>query len=504
MRILIVEDELKIRNGMAKLITAHTEHMIIGEAKNGKEGLEMILRFHPELVITDIRMPQMDGLQMVEELKKLGIDCHIIVLSGYSDFEYAQKALRFGVDDYLLKPLAPEDVIGMLNRIQERLDKEEKNQAETAEGIMRTLLLDSHQPTKEEFALLYKSGGFHRNSHFFILAGYLGNTNACYVNRLGAIFDKMCTGSETNHIHHVLLENVQQMFCIFQGDWSEEELYEKLQRRLYLNLDKEEQPVWVLGKMNTLEEMVLQAKELYELQKCGMYLGYRKIINKALAVSEELEVFEYPKQLEMKLKNAICGDSIEQIQDRAEEFIQIIRNIKWEPRQYRHTYGKMYHFVENLIQDMDSSAYKAIQNLDTEQQFANAVTLGELEQCFRKVVQQISEACGKKDDIRNYVILRAINYIKDHYQENISLEQTATYLEITPEYLSTLFNKEMSVNFTVFLKQFRISHAKRLLRGTDKKIYEIAAEVGYHDPKYFNRVFKEETGVSPGDYRQQI
>ena len=90
MRILIVEDEMKIRNGMAKLITSHTDHTIVGEAKNGKEGLEMVLRFHPELVITDIRMPQMDGLEMIEELKSLGIGCHIIVLSGYSDFEYAQ------------------------------------------------------------------------------------------------------------------------------------------------------------------------------------------------------------------------------------------------------------------------------------------------------------------------------------------------------------------------------------------------------------------------------
>ena len=153
---------------------------------------------------------------------------------------------------------------------------------------------------------------------------------------------------------------------------------------------------------------------------------------------------------------------------------------------------------------MDSAVHKAIQNMDIEKQIANAVTLGELEQSFYRVIQQIADACGKKDDIRNYVILRAINYIKEHYRENLSLEQLAVYLDITPEYLSTLFNKEMCVNFTVFLKQFRISHAKRLLRGSDKKIYEIAAEVGYHDPKYFNRVFKEETGVSPGDYRQQV
>ena len=81
------------------------------------------------------------------------------------------------------------------------------------------------------------------------------------------------------------------------------------------------------------------------------------------------------------------------------------------------------------------------------------------------------------------------------------MEYVASSLGITPEYLSTLFNREMGENFTTFLKKFRISHAKRLLKGTDKKIYEIAAEVGYADPKYFNRVFKEIEGISPGDYR---
>ena len=109
---------------------------------------------------------------------------------------------------------------------------------------------------------------------------------------------------------------------------------------------------------------------------------------------------------------------------------------------------------------------------------------------------------NKKEDIRNYTIKKAITFIREHYMENISLDLLAEHLEITPEYLSTLFNKEVGINFSIFLKRFRISQAKRLLKGTDKKIYEIASEVGYNDPKYFNRVFKEEIGISPGDYRQ--
>jgi len=109
----------------------------------------------------------------------------------------------------------------------------------------------------------------------------------------------------------------------------------------------------------------------------------------------------------------------------------------------------------------------------------------------------------KKEDISNYTIKRAINYIREHYKEGITLEEVARKLDITPEYLSTLFNREMNINYSTFLKQFRISHAKRLLKGTNMRVYAIAEAVGYSDPKYFIRVFKEVSGQSPKEYRQQ-
>ena len=130
------------------------------------------------------------------------------------------------------------------------------------------------------------------------------------------------------------------------------------------------------------------------------------------------------------------------------------------------------------------------------------MTWHELESAYRDVIQAIEGARTKREDISNYVIKRALNYIREHYQEGLTQEEVASVLEITPEYLSTLFNREMGINFSAFLKQFRLSHAKRMLKGTDQKVYEIANAVGYSDPKYFQRVFKEEIGVSPGEYRQ--
>ena len=104
MRILIVEDEVMIREGLAKLIKSHTGHTVAGEASNGQEGLNLALRLRPELVITDIRMPVMDGLQMIEKLHDMNLNTRAVILSGYSEFEYAKKAIYYGVEDYLLKP----------------------------------------------------------------------------------------------------------------------------------------------------------------------------------------------------------------------------------------------------------------------------------------------------------------------------------------------------------------------------------------------------------------
>ena len=124
MRILIVEDEIKIRRGLAGLIAKATDNEIVGEARNGREGLELILHTNPDLVITDVRMPEMDGLEMLQAMKERNLDVHCVILSGYSEFSYAKKAIGYGVDDYLLKPLAPEDILGLLKTIEEKREQE--------------------------------------------------------------------------------------------------------------------------------------------------------------------------------------------------------------------------------------------------------------------------------------------------------------------------------------------------------------------------------------------
>ena len=336
----------------------------------------------------------------------------------------------------------------------------------------------------------------------FLASGYVGDVDSKYCTNLEKILEKMQSDYPGWKILSVYLENTREMIALFQGDISFEEMEKKLKRRVYLNLSRDDMPVWTFGKADSIEEIRDCADTLRTYYLYGIVLGYRTILTDEKIRSIKNTEFLYPRQLQNNLQNAVCSGSPEHIRNAAEAFRDHVKNMNCEPVYIQKSYKKILSFLENVCHETNPEAYRLLQKQDLERTVLNGFTLHELEQCFEKAIQIIMDSKNKKEDIRNYTIKKAITFIREHYMENISLDLLAEHLEITPEYLSTLFNKEVGINFSIFLKRFRISQAKRLLKGTDKKIYEIAAEVGYNDPKYFNRVFKEEIGISPGDYRQ--
>lgn len=502
MRILIVEDEIKIRTGMSRLITSHTQHTVVGEAKNGAEGLELIERLRPELVISDIRMPVMDGLEMLKEVQKRGIRSHFVILSGYSEFEYAQKAIRYGVDDYLLKPLAPEDVTEILNRVQEKISEEETESGQTTEGLIRDILLGGKQEGSESCSRLEKTGAFVSGMPIYVAAGYIGGTGTKYCQGLRQQMEKLKEKHPELRIYYFMVENSREFFLFVQGETQEEELKKRLTRRLYQNVTPQDEPVWIFGSVREAAKLQKIAERRKDDYLYGMKLGYRHLLTEEEIQKIQTKEFQYPVQFETSLQTAICRETPERVRREAEAFQKYAGEMECAPKYIKKTYKKMLAFLEYVCHEVNADAYKLLQNQDLERAMSEQFTLGEFETCFRRAIDIIADAKDKKQDIRNYAIQRAISHIREHYRENISLEQLASRLELTPEYLSALFNREVGINFSTFLKRFRISQAKRLLKGTDQKIYEIAQQVGYNDPKYFNRVFKEEIGVSPGEYRQ--
>ena len=497
MRILIVEDEVRIRNGMANLIEHHTEHTVIGEAQNGEEGLEIALLYMPDLIITDIRMPVMDGLEMMRRLRAQDGDWHFVILSGYSEFEYAKKAIQYGADDYLIKPLAPDDVMNLLDSIEQRIKKEELKKQEKPEQMLRNYLVEKEEIPVEK---LQMNCGFAADEELQLVCAYVGNISKD--NRAGCI-DRMKRFQITfpeEKIYYFFMESTREFILVIRKEnW--EFLKGEIEKKLLSRKVKEKLWVWTTGSAKGFSELREEYEKLRKLYPYGLVFDTGEVLD-----FEKVQAFE-PQEIVSHQKNkkaihdAFYKKDREELEKEISLFLEEMDSSQAKPHEIREEYIQMMYFILNLTKENNSRVYEQLLKLNAVQNLGNAVTYYEIKAIFQAVLQVLVSNMDVRQNISNYIILRAIAYIRNHYQEGVTLEEVADNLDITPEYLSTLFNRETGENFTSFLKKFRMSHAKRLLKGTDKKISDIAIEVGYSDPKYFSRVFKAEEGISPGDYR---
>lgn len=504
MRIIIIEDEIKVRDGLGKLIESQTSHIVIGKASNGEDGLAMILRFKPDLVITDIRMPKMDGLEMIQYMNEHKIAVHVVILSGYSEFDYAKRAITYGVDDYLLKPLAIEDVQNMLAKIEEKIHKEQLT-GQTAETYFKNLIMEKEDGQEKNYEILKSIYRFPEEVAYELFMGYIGSTPFSYREEMEQAFEKLKSKYHEIRFCIVILDNSQKVYLLVQQEIKEnrlEELEKSFYHRMILHdLAKKERAVWTKKRFQRLMELKSIIGELEKRMASALVITYKDWLTEEDIKNYEVKPYIDPVNIINRLRNALCQEDWEKLKTEAEKFLQYMQG-GFRAKDIRRAMIRNYHFMRDTVQEMNPSIYHYLKDESHLSGIETAVTWGEMEKAYRDVIDTITSSKVNKESIGNYLIKKAINYIREHYQEGVTQEELARKLAITPEYLSTLFNREMGINFSTFLKQFRISHAKRLLKGTDMKVYEIAQAVGYSDSKYFQRVFKDVMGISPGDYRQ--
>ena len=505
MRIIIVEDEIKIREGMGKLIESLTDHIVLGEASDGEEGLDLVLRFKPDLVITDIRMPKMDGLEMIRRLYEQKIPVHAVILSGYSEFEYAKKAIQYGVDDYLLKPLAVDDVQDMLEKIEEKIKKEQLTKG-SPEVHLRNLIFGEEQEEEKQYDILEKVCGLAEQAQYILFAGYIGSAPASYREQAEKALEELKEKYREIKWYAFYMENLQEFYILACAEWGFERISD-LEKSFYNRLifhwqDKEERPIWTRQAFQSLRDLKKTAQNLNDLISFSLIWNQKGWLTREDVNAYHPAPFLPPAEIYTRIRNAVCQGNPEKEKEGAEEFLRYMKDGHFDADDIRRAFVKNYYMIGDTLEDIDRALFEHLKSANLLRNIEAAVTWHELENAYRDVIQLITSTRVKREDISNYVIKKAINYIREHYQEGLTQEEVSRVLEITPEYLSTLFNREMGITFSSFLKQFRMSHAKRLLKGTDMKIYEIAKATGYNDPKNFQRVFKEETGVSPGEYMQ--
>ena len=207
----------------------------------------------------------------------------------------------------------------------------------------------------------------------------------------------------------------------------------------------------------------------------------------------------YPIREEKKIFSAIESWDIGEAKKWIDAFLKKVAIEDGNPEDVRHNILKLMGSMVGMAKEINLAAYRLIIERNYICRICALCTISEAREILYEIAEEVNRR-KEENEVSNYIVNRTLEYVQNHFKEDVSLKKLAEVLEITPEYLSMLFKRETGMNFSIYLKEFRINYAKRLIKGTDMKVYEVARECGYSNSNYFTKVFKEVTGISPTKY----
>lgn len=510
MRIVVVEDGVKIRRGIIHLIQKiNPKYQVVGEASNGVDGMKTIAGLKPDLVIADIRMPELNGLEMLQGLKEQGLKHKTIILSAYSDFSFAQQAIGIGVSEYLLKPLTAEKLQKSLAAIElELMNEDKKSQSSriiTVRYLLQDLMLGRVGNIKELRQYLNADSGFDGTQPFALVAAYTGN-KIYDREALQQVLSKIL--SENPEVRYFIIDveinGLTLLLVSCQSGFSGIEVL--LTSGMLETVHRHDFPNLVMGwvAVGFLEELHSKLQQLSEILKWALLLGKDIMITQSNIAGLDIRPLEYPSELEKQAVAEVSRHHFQNLGEIFKDFLAWWTEEKYPPEQIVASFVRFISSITNAVKETDLDLFKQLKQQEILQQSLGGITMDQLEASLNELLKRLCQM--EYDQKTNYSlsVIKALKVIVANYQIGITREELATRLHITPEYLSMLFYKEVGQSFTAYLKNYRINKAKELLIESDLKIYEIAEKVGYPDPKYFCRVFKEITGVPASEYQKYL
>lgn len=522
-KIIIVDDEREVRHGIIKKIDFNSlGYVLVGEAENGVEALEILEKENPDLALIDIKMPYMDGIELSQIIHDRFPAVKVIILSGFDEFEFAQKAIRYHVLEYILKPVSSKDIVTLLQKTKSLIDEErfkkrdllhlkkhfteslpiirdqflnalilERHNIIDLEGQLRrfninigtknfivaVIRIDQYFDHKDELYGLYSLSVIEtckellEGSQTILFGSHSGESvlimNSENEKKYNYVLEEIRATIEKNHAHTVTIglgESVKTLEGInlsYQG---------AMQALDYKLLEGDNKVLWIKD---------LEPKRMEVL----FFSDVEEELNRILRSGDKSALENYIKLLFDGIKNKQI--TIEDLKLFIMEMLLFFLKT-----------CRVYDFCIDWFED-NKDIYAALDVLNDFDMLNDLVI-----DIATSVFSSIKDT--RKNSIR-LLIETAVTYLKNHFSdEDISLETTADMLHISSEYLSRQFKKEMETTFIHFLTNLRLVHAKRLIEDTNYKNFEVAEAVGYKEPNYFSYVFKKHLGVSPSKYRKSI
>ena len=536
MRLLIAEDELWLRKRLVSTIDWSSYGISeVYEAEDGGEALEIALKEKPDIVITDIRMPELSGIDLMKKLNENSIFSKMIVVSGYDDFEYAQGALRMGAINYLLKPVDEEELLDSVKRCVEELKKEKNKetvfdkQSAASEMLMEhiyeDLIFETSEKRTEELLqkLSRKEIGFPFQSAAVVNMQVREHT--FFVN------DKV--KSDMWSVYQWLRRNLQedcyecqylymrgsQIVLLLFGDDPEAKFMERVENWVQLILEalQKELNISLFMAAGDVTDDFSGIHRSYEMAQ-------KKIKEKRAEEKRILALRNQETEQELNtrfddvygeydfkllIKEIRNGDS-----EKAQTELQAILQSS-SRRLQSADMMKLQLFYMNFINRIagaclpECEAYSdelAMQCMTVMRELiyiGSDTIVTEMWDCLRKFVEKLVEVYQENNGKRkHWMIDQVLQYVEENYNTALSTRDIAGRFFMNTSYFSKLFHEQMGCTFSNYLINVRVEKAKMMLTQTNMKLYDIAEAVGYTNVQYFSTIFKEKEGLTPSAFRQ--
>lgn len=512
-KVLIVDDEPIIREGLKTIINwEECGFYICGDAVNGKDGIFKITELRPDLIIVDIRMPGMDGLQMIEELNNNGIRCKIIILTGYSDFKYAKRAVDFGVEAYVLKPIDKEELSDKVRKAFDSISNERKIMEALNESVTvsKERIIEHLVSGQADLKLinkrmeLYKLDINWRSFQVILIElnikedidinlklsikreieACLCNGNNGYIFNINGYIGALLKNSPfaVNITPLTILQNKIKWLADVEVTISVGKVVENI-NDIYLSFSHAQMLMskkFIYGKGSIISD----DKDGIKTSKEGEDVDIKKALGElytSVYISNKEEIDRLLGEIALRLAS---GDSSEDIikLNYFNIYFAIVNKLNME----EHNMGENLQINETVISDF-MEIYKK-------------TSLNELHDYIKcKLISLTEEVSKKRPDC---TMKKIIDYINKNYNGDVKLETLAQMFNYNSAYLGKLFKSHTGEYFNTYLDMVRIENAKQMLED-GLKVYQVAERIGYYNINYFISKFKKYVGDSPSSYKKR-
>ncbi|MBP7348458.1 MAG: response regulator [Butyrivibrio sp.] len=515
--VLIADDEKNIREGLTCIMDWDAYgFQVCGEAANGEEALHMIMEMQPSIVLLDLHMPKIHGIEVIRMAREQGYEGRFIILSGYSDFSYAQSAIRYGVTNYLTKPIDEDELQKTVGQIREDLEKEtakrgslRRIQTKAKDAVLEELLAgvedkETGEISEEDLtAICLKADSY---QVVVYETYYTDRKQSPYA--IGEVI-----AAFVNSDAYEYCEMEQRQVLLLKGKGAIRQFQRFLDHY-------EKRPLQADSPLDTMflayGQIVSRAEKIKD-----SYLDARRLCDRRFYCAEGAHTFGYLELSDIqetdehitkerlhifssRLIGYLQAGSVDKVHETLKDLELYLHHVTDSIQDVRLFITDLYLQIKEQVSRTYPECEELFESNSLIIEFiGNRFYLYEIMQFIetkaREIVLKIRGRAGAESTMQD-----VLSYIDHNFQGNLTLEEVAPLFGYNSVYFGKVFSKSTGSSFNSYLNERRIIQARKLLEDDDLKIYEIAARVGYSDVDYFSKKFRSQEGISPADYRRQL